>query len=351
MVARCARWKSNITRALTDATARRFVERALASGYRNMQLPRADAYCGANRFFPFSRIERCLNWKSNLITRAMDTMNRVVCGGIVAVRSDTAVEGGAAMSSNSNPTVGTAGHTGFRTRATMVVKNDRLRLNQLPQAVLFDNDGIVLNSEPIIFEATAQVFAQYGIRLRRKDIQNGIGAGARYVTDPMQKYGLDDVSEDDLMHAREAAFRQLAVGRLQPFPDFMPFAHFLRRHGIRTALASSASTEVIMHNLGLAGVQPSLFDAIVNSSKIHRKKPAPDIFLEGAANLGVSPARCLVIEDSPPGIAAAKNAGMPVIAVATSFRRGRLHEADIVVRSLEHIHRGFADLLGVAMEE
>lgn len=247
--------------------------------------------------------------------------------------------------------VGTVGQMPFSMGTTAVVKSRPLVFTQLPQAVLFDNDGIVLNSEPIIFEATAQVFAQYGIRLKRRDIQDGIGAGAKYVTDPLQKYGLDSVSVDELMRAREAAFRQLAVGRLQPFPDFVPLALFLRRHGIRTALASSASTAVVMHNLGVAGVPPTLFDVIVDSSRILRKKPAPDIFLEGATNLGVSPEGCLVIEDAPPGIAAAKNAGMVVIAVTTSFRRGRLQEADIVVRSLAHIHHGLADLLGVVMEE
>lgn len=247
--------------------------------------------------------------------------------------------------------VGTVRQMNLGVGATAAVRRHRLVFDQLPQAVLFDNDGIVLNSEPIIFEATVQVFAQYGVRLKHRDIQDGIGAGAKYVTDPLQKYGLDGVSVDDLMRAREAAFRQLAVGRLQPFPGFIPLAHFLRQHGIQTALASSESTEAIMHNIGSAGVPPTLFDVIVDSSKIQKKKPAPDIFLEGAANLGVSPPQCLVIEDSPPGITAAKNAGMPVIAVTTSFRRDRLQEADIVVRSLEQIHRGLADLLGVSMEE
>ena len=167
--------------------------------------------------------------------------------------------------------------------------------------------------------------------------------------DPLQKYGLQHVSVDELMQAREAAFRALAVAQLRPFPDFIPFVDFLRRHGVRTALASSALTEVILHNLGLAGIDTQLFDAIVDSSNIQRKKPAPDIFLAGAAHLEVLPGDCLVIEDSPPGIAAAKNAGMPVIAVTTSFPRARLRAADMVVRSLKDIHQGLAALSEIAV--
>lgn len=242
--------------------------------------------------------------------------------------------------------------SGSTQKATSLVgRVPRLPLDRLPQAVLFDNDGIVLNSEPLIFEATARVFAQYGIQITPEDVQYGIGAGAKYVMDPMTKYGLGSVTVEDLMKARETTFRELAAGRLQPFPDFLPFIHFLRCHGVRTALASSAATDVVRHNLALAGVPPELFDSIVDSSKIQRKKPAPDIFLAGAAELGVQPCDCLVIEDAPAGIAAARNAGMPVVALTTSLPGELLQEAGVVMSSLQDVHHGMADLPGVAPKE
>lgn len=205
------------------------------------------------------------------------------------------------------------------------------------KAIIFDNDGIVIDSEPIIFEATANVFAAHGISLLKEDIQEGIGAGSKYVQIPKDKYGLAHVTVEELMIARETEFRKLASGRLHPFCGFFALMELLKEKGIRTALASSAATNVVYHNLSLAEIDAKLFDVIVDSSKIKNKKPFPDIFLAAALSLGISPSQCLVIEDAPPGIEAAHRAGMKVAAVSTSLPKSFLIHSDYIVDSFEEL--------------
>lgn len=205
------------------------------------------------------------------------------------------------------------------------------------RAFIFDNDGIVINSEPIIFEATARVFSSYGIRLHPEDVQGGIGAGSKYVQYPKEKYGLVNVTVEELMAAREKEFRKLAYGRLHPFPGFFTLMKLLKEKGILTALASSASTDVVYHNLSLANIDFRLFDNVVDSAKIENKKPFPDIFLAAAKNLCVPPSNCLVIEDAPPGIEAAHRAGMRVVAISTSLPKSFLNHSDYIIDSIEDI--------------
>jgi HAD superfamily hydrolase (TIGR01509 family) len=153
----------------------------------------------------------------------------------------------------------------------------------------------------------------------------------------MEKYGLTRVTLAQLMAEREQVFRQIAPGRLRPFPGLTQVMAILKARRIQTALASSAETTVVLANLAIAGIDPTLFDVIVDSSLIPHKKPAPDIFLQAATDLGLSPATCVVVEDSVPGIQAGKRAGMRVVAVATSLPRAQLIEADVVADSIEDL--------------
>lgn len=205
------------------------------------------------------------------------------------------------------------------------------------KAIIFDNDGVVVNSEPLIFKAASEVFARYGIRLLPEDVQEGIGAGVKYMGDPAQKYNLTDVSLEQLVLEREDRFRELAKNNLRPFPGLKPLLDFLKQNHIKTAVASSATHDVVLTNLKMAGIDPGVFDNIVDSSAIQNKKPAPDIFLKAADNLGIQPAECIVIEDSLAGIEAARRAGMCVIAFASSFQKQRLMHADFTVEKFEEI--------------
>ena len=107
--------------------------------------------------------------------------------------------------------------------------------------------------------------------------------------------------------------------------------------GLKIAVASSADPTKVMINLDEIGIPPGTFHTIVSGLDIEHKKPAPDIFLKAAENLGVLPEECLVIEDAISGVAAGKAAGAKVLALTTSFPADALSEADWIAGSLPEV--------------
>jgi len=100
------------------------------------------------------------------------------------------------------------------------------------------------------------------------------------------------------------------------------------------AIASSADEIKVMINLEEIGLQPALFDAIINGQEVERKKPFPDIFIRTADEIKLRPEQCLVIEDAVSGVKAAKDAGCRCLALTTSFNEDQLKEADWIATDL-----------------
>lgn len=102
------------------------------------------------------------------------------------------------------------------------------------------------------------------------------------------------------------------------------FITWCRHLGLKISLTTGADLVRTRDNLREINLPPELFDAVVTGPDTDRKKPAPDIFLQAAKRLGVDPARCLVVEDTPNGIQAAKSAGCKCLALTSSFTEGEL---------------------------
>ena len=117
---------------------------------------------------------------------------------------------------------------------------------------------------------------------------------------------------------KEGLYRELSRGRLVPMPGLKQLIQRLKADGIAVALATSAPEPNVTHTLRELDLAAS-FPIIVRGDQVARGKPAPDVFIEAARQLGVLPGACLVFEDAPMGIVAAQAAGMPVVAVTTSF--------------------------------
>jgi beta-phosphoglucomutase len=204
-----------------------------------------------------------------------------------------------------------------------------------PKAVIFDFDGVVVDSEPLIFEATSKIFAEFGVELQPEDVRPGIGAGISYVTLPMQKYGIAGATADELLRRRSEEYLKLAKVRLRKNEGFDALITWIRSRRLRTALASSSNNDWIGKSMEFAGVDRGCFDVIVNGDAVARKKPFPDLFLAAAEGLGIPPKECVVIEDAVPGIEAAHRAGMLCIALAGTMPAEELRAADRVVKSLK----------------
>ena len=186
-------------------------------------------------------------------------------------------------------------------------------------AVLFDMDGVLVDSEPIINAAAIRALAEFGISARPEEFEPFVGAGEnRYVGGVAELHGRAFVPE--MKHRTYNWYLKLLPSMGKAFPGAKYLIDRLSRQGVSCAVASSADRIKVEANLTqVLGVPLDRFAAIVTGEDVTRRKPYPDIFLEAARRLDVSPETCCVIEDAVNGVVAAKAAGMRCVAVATSF--------------------------------
>jgi HAD superfamily hydrolase (TIGR01509 family) len=204
------------------------------------------------------------------------------------------------------------------------------------QGVIFDMDGVLVDSEPFIKEAGVRLFAEKGFTVRSEDFTPFVGTGEDHLLGGVaEKYGLPFDARRDKARTY-AIYLELIRGRLRPLPGVFSFLDACRARHLKVAVASSADAVKVEGNLHEIGLPPDTFDVLVNGSQVERKKPAPDIFLTAAQRLGLAPAACLVVEDAVAGVAAAKAAGARCLALTTSFPAERLTAADWIVADLAH---------------
>lgn len=182
-----------------------------------------------------------------------------------------------------------------------------------PLAVLWDMDGVLIDSEPLLLEAERAVFAEYGVDVTPEMKKPFIGLGGHEVMMRMAgAFGVVETSER-LNDAKFAHIYRLLPG-VATFPQSARLLELLASEGIPMAVASGSSPEAIMVALVGTGLGKHIPER-VSVLDVAKGKPAPDVFLEAARRLGVEPENCVVIEDAVPGILAAKAAGMRSIAI------------------------------------
>jgi HAD superfamily hydrolase (TIGR01509 family) len=205
------------------------------------------------------------------------------------------------------------------------------------RGIIFDMDGVLVDSEPFICEAAMRMFeTTYGQVVRREDFAPFVGAGEdRFIGGVAEKYGVTLSMPRDKFRTYEI-YLDIIRGRLDPLPGAIDFIRAARAHRVRTAVATSADRVKMEGNLREIKLAPADFDAVVTGDDVARKKPDPEIFLLAASRLNLPPAHCLVVEDAPNGIAAARAAGCRCLGLTTSFSEQTLRDAgaDFVARDL-----------------
>jgi HAD superfamily hydrolase (TIGR01509 family) len=211
-------------------------------------------------------------------------------------------------------------------------------------AVIFDMDGVLTDSEPLINAAAVAMFKEWGLAVQPQDFLPFVGAGEdRYLGGVAEKYQFPF----DLPAAKRRTYEiylGLVPTRLEAFPGAQGLVVRCRRAGLRLAVASSADRIKVEANLRQIGLPPETWDAVVTGEDVQAKKPAPDIFLAAAGRIGVAPAGCVVVEDAVNGVQAAKAAGMRCVAVAQTFAADRLQAADLVRPAIADV--AISDLTG-----
>lgn len=183
----------------------------------------------------------------------------------------------------------------------------------LPEAVVFDMDGLMLDSERAINDCMARAASDLGhdlpASLWLQMIGGGDGLCRRLLAD---RIGADATVE--LLARAEAMYDAVADAGIDHRPGIVDLLDWLVARGIPRAVATSTRRPLAIRKLAAAGLLP-YFDAVATSSDVAAPKPAPDVYLLAASKLGVAPARCLVLEDSPTGVRAALAAGMTPVQV------------------------------------
>lgn len=203
------------------------------------------------------------------------------------------------------------------------------------QAVLFDFDGLLADSEPLQKAAWRAYLRRQGHELDDDLIDRMFGLRL-LESAALVRQELDLApSVEAIMAERDAIFLDSVSGALRAMPGAARAVATARRLGLKTALATSGHgryIELALHELNLGAA----FDAIVTGDSVPRGKPAPDIFLRAAELLGIPTAACVVVEDAPHGIAAAKAAGMTAVAIPNALTvRLNLRQADWICASLD----------------
>ena len=208
-------------------------------------------------------------------------------------------------------------------------------------ALLFDLDGVILDSMPWHVRAWQEAFSLLGLEIPEEDIYLHEGAieleTARSI---FERRGVNPTPEffQKAFYLQKKIFKEKYQARVRPFPEVPDLLTDLRREGRKLALVTSSHREILKEVFpeSLA----SLFHFIVTGDRVSRRKPYPDPYLVGLSGLGVSAEEALAVENAPAGVRSAKSAGLWCIAITTTLAPQHLREADLIVkdhRTLERI--------------
>jgi beta-phosphoglucomutase family hydrolase len=216
---------------------------------------------------------------------------------------------------------------------------DRVRRRGI-EAVLFDMDGVLVDSIAAHMQAWNSSLEQGHLTpLDLRTYLDYVGNSNREIlTRHLDRLKLDvpAAARTELIARKENLLRTIMRNGVTTTPGVTDWLEYLEKKGIRCAVASSgemANIVTVLESLRLA----NYFTSLVSGSSLPATKPDPLIFLLAAASLGVSPERCLVVEDAPAGIQAARAAGMASCAVSTTVPAYELREADILLDNLAQL--------------
>ena len=201
------------------------------------------------------------------------------------------------------------------------------------RAVLWDMDGVLVDTAPFHYQAWRELFAGGGKELTEEEFRATFGLR----NDDILRANLGDLPRErlrELGRKKEELFRTAIRGRVEPLPGAVSLVRSLQAAGVREAVVSSAprqNVETLIDGLGLS----ECFEALVGEEDAERGKPDPQGYLVAAERLGERSEDCVVIEDAPGGVEAAKRAGMRCIGLAAGRAPETLARADLVVTSLE----------------
>jgi len=211
------------------------------------------------------------------------------------------------------------------------------RLNKL-SAIIFDMDGVIIDSNPLIIIAWKALFKKYDITLTEEKFNQYVfGRTAAETVKLVFPEGLAMKLVKSYANEVAAEVQRLYVSNGQILEGFTKFVKLLSANHMPMAIATSAPAESVKIVLKLADVNNDI-TIITDASQVHNSKPHPEVYLKTAARLGIDPVSCCVFEDSFSGIKSAKDAGMKVIGITSTHSLEELAAStDAVINNFTNI--------------
>lgn len=208
--------------------------------------------------------------------------------------------------------------------------------------ILFDMDGTIIETEHIWKQATRELIICKGLSLTDAELDNieyrlhglSIDTCCQLIKEICR---LPDSVESLIQQKAARAYNLYATG-IRFINGFVEFHKVLQNKGLKSAIATNASKEIVTITDKKLNLKQFFGNHVYHMEHVnHKSKPDPAIFLHAAEQLISQPQDCIVIEDSPPGIRAAKNAGMYCIAINTSKQKEKLREADLIIEGYHEL--------------
>jgi len=207
---------------------------------------------------------------------------------------------------------------------------------QAPAAVIFDVDGVLVDSYQAHLRSWVLMAREQRLDITEEEFASTFGQTSREIIARFWGPGLDTAAREALDRRKEAIYRDLVRADFPAMPGAVALIDALAADGFLLAVGSSGPPENIDLTLERLG-RRDRFRGIVTGRDVTRGKPDPQVFEIAGERLGVAADRCVVIEDAPVGIAAARAAGMASVALVGTAPAERLADADLVVRSLREL--------------
>lgn len=204
------------------------------------------------------------------------------------------------------------------------------------KAVVFDMDGVIIDSEYSYFEATRRVLKEEGIeKFEMEDFIDSIGKTDHAAWSVLvEKYNLQTPMQEMIDRMKEYQKKVVKRDGFLPIDGVKDYIRSLSEQGFKLAVASSSPKDTIERVTSSLGIQ-QYFDALVSGEEVEKSKPAPDVYLEAARQLDVDPKECIAIEDAYNGLLAAKDAGMYAVAYESGDYPGiDLSPGDEIIQSM-----------------
>lgn len=204
--------------------------------------------------------------------------------------------------------------------------------------VIFDMDGVLVDSEPLYFQVEKAIMENLGIKLTQKEQENFVGISPKVMwNEILQRYQID-ISLDDVLHIYYSNLKlALEKSTLAPMQNVELFIKKLLKYQIDFCLATSSSSTVSQEILEQIGLK-SYFKTIITSDDVINSKPAPDLFLKTLQKFRIKPAEAVIIEDSYNGVLASVLAGVDCIGYCNDYKNNQdLSQANYLVHNFKDL--------------